>query len=117
MITEVEELDQAQATQILEPLLKEFKSCKRIENNEESEDKRLAHLISLISVIFKKCSQLKQDFDDGEFFNFVLKDCLFRRRKDKSETNYPICKSDLTREKCFDLLIELMNTKKNKFFK
>lgn len=117
LIMEAEELEKQQATQILEPLLTEFKSCKRIEGNEDSEDRRLAHLISLISVIFRKCSQLKQDFDDGEFFNFVLKDCLFRRRKDKSEINYPICKSDLTREKWFDLLIELMNTKKNKYFK
>lgn len=96
---EADELEKQQATQILEPLLTEFKSCKRIEGNEDSEDRRLAHLISLISVIFRKCSQLKQEFDDGEFFNFVLKDCLFRRRKDKSEINYPICKSDLTREK------------------
>ena len=97
-------------------MLKEFKSWNRIEIGEDSEDRRLAHLISLIGVIFKKCSQLKVEFDDDEFFDFVISDWLFRRRKDKLEANYPIWKTDLTREKCFELLVELMNTKDNKYF-
>lgn len=87
------------AGEILTPLLNELRSMKRIELNDESEDSRLAHLINLISAVVKKCPEVKETHIDKETFNFVLKDCLFTRRKDKSQPNYPICKTDATRDK------------------
>ena len=104
------------AGEILKQLLVELKSMKRIEPNDETQDSRLTHLINLISVVFKKCPEIKETFLDKELFNFVLKDCLFLRRKDKTQLNFPICKTDETRDKCFQLLLELMNNKDNKYF-
>ena len=104
------------AEDILTSLLNELRSLKRIEFNEESDDKRLASLINLIGVVFNNCPDAKQNMVDHDLFNFVLKDCLFRRRKDKGQPNFPVCKSDETREKCYKLLLELMDTKENKFF-
>jgi hypothetical protein len=52
LIRENGELAAETATKILEPLLQEFRSMKRIELNDESEDQRLASLINLISVVF-----------------------------------------------------------------
>ena len=104
------------AGQILEPLLQEFKSMQRIEVTHEIEDSRLAHMINLISIVFKMSPEIKDTYADKEMFDFVLKDCLFKRRKDKSQPNFPICKTDETREKCFYLLLELMNNKDNKYF-
>lgn len=104
------------AEDILNSLLGELKSLKRIELNEETEDKRLASLINLISIVFNNCPEAKQSLVDQDLFKFVLKKCLFERRKDKKQPNYPICKSDETREKCYKLLLELMDTKENKFF-
>lgn len=67
-------LDEEVATRILVPLLDELKSKRRIEPNEETEDPRLAHLINLISVVFKRCPESKNQLVDKELFDFVLKD-------------------------------------------
>jgi hypothetical protein len=90
LINEVDQIDAKTAGEILTPLLQEFRSCKRIEVNEDTEDARLGHLIYLISSVFKKSPEMKEQFNDKEFFDFVVNDCLFRRRKDKKEINYPI---------------------------
>lgn len=116
LINQIDSLDEKTAKSILGPLLEEFQSCKRIEINEDTEDPRLANLIYLISMVFKKCPQMKEEFNDKTFFDFVVNDCLFRRRKDKNEINYPICKTDHTREKCMGLLLQLMDIKSNKYF-
>ena len=116
LIREINNLDPQIAGEILTPLLNEFKSVKRLEINDDTEDTRLAHLINLISIVFKQCPQVKTTHADRELFNFVLNDCLFRRRKEKSQPNYPICKADETREKCLGLLLELMDNKDNKYF-
>ena len=116
MINEVDQLDEDTANSILSPLLEEFQSCKRIELNEDTHDARLSSLIYLISMVFKKCPQIKDSYNDKKLFDFVCNDWLFRRRKDKNEINYPICKTDETREKWLNLLLELMNNKNNKYF-
>jgi ubiquitin carboxyl-terminal hydrolase 9/24 len=58
----------------------------------------------------------KKGHIDKEFFNFVWKDWLFRKKNDENEINYPICKSEESREGWFSLLLELMNTKDNSYF-
>lgn len=78
------------AEDILNSLIEEFKSMKRIELNEETEDKRLAALINLISIVFNNCPDVKTQLVDKELFNFVLKNCLFKRKNDKNQTNLPI---------------------------
>lgn len=110
------DLDPKVAGEILDSLLAEFKSVKRLEINDETEDTRLASMIHLISVVFKMCPEVKNTHADKELFDFVLKDCLFKRRKDKSQINYPLCKTDETREKGFKLLLELMDNKDNRYF-
>jgi len=116
LIKENGELDNTIAENILNSLLEELKSMTRIEVNEENEDKRLSSLINLISIVFNNCPEAKLNLVDKQLFNFVMKNWLFKRRKDKNEPNYPICKSDETREKCYKLLLELMDTKENRFF-
>ena len=71
MINEVDQLDEDTAQSILDPLLEEFQSCKRIELNEDTQDARLSNLIYLISMVFKKCPQIKESFNDKDFFDFV----------------------------------------------
>lgn len=93
------DLDVTVAEDILNSLLGELKSLKRIEVNEETEDKRLASLINLISIVFNNSPEVKERMVDQDLFNFVLKKCLFQRKKDKNQANYPICKADETREK------------------
>lgn len=90
LIDEVDEVDDKVGMQIADPLVAEFTSCNRIEANEDANDERLAQLIYLISAVFKKCPKVKDKFADKTFFNFVVDDCLFRKRKDRTEMNYPI---------------------------
>lgn len=74
MINEVDQLDEDTANSILSPLLEEFQSCKRIELNEDTHDARLSSLIYLISMVFKKCPQIKDSYNDKKLFDFVCND-------------------------------------------
>ena len=74
LIKENGDLELRIAEEILQPLLEEFKSMKRLEPNEDTEDLRLASLINLISIVFNNCPEAKQTLGNKELFNFVLKE-------------------------------------------